>query len=69
MEGKVFISLKSYDEFYELVSSDNGVGFLENIDFKNTDPIGLQLVNNLVEQLDGKITLLKNHRTEIPDHY
>ena len=37
--------------------SDNGIGFPESIDFKNTETLGLQLVNNLAGQLDGEISL------------
>jgi two-component sensor histidine kinase len=36
---------------------DNGIGFPEDLDFKNTDALDLQLVNNLVDQIDGEITL------------
>jgi len=42
---------------YTLVIADNGVGFPKDIDFRNTPSLGLQLVNNLVTQLDGEITL------------
>lgn len=42
---------------YTLVVSDNGLGFPENIDFRSTDSLGLQLVNILVEQLEGMIKL------------
>jgi two-component sensor histidine kinase len=42
---------------YELVVSDNGLGFPENINFRNTSSLGLQLVNILVEQLEGTIEL------------
>lgn len=56
-KGRIDITLKAYDGWYELIISDNGVGFPADVDFKNTDTLGLQLVNNLVNQLDGKITL------------
>jgi len=42
---------------YTLAVSDNGLGFPENIDFRSTDSLGLQLVNILVEQLEGTIEL------------
>lgn len=48
---------------YSLVVSDNGLGFPENVDFKNTDSLGLQLVNILVEQLEGTIEMEKNGGT------
>jgi PAS domain S-box-containing protein len=37
---------------------DDGDGFPESIDFRNTTSFGLQLVNMLVEQLGGEIELL-----------
>ena len=40
-----------------LIVSDNGVGFPENLDFRETESLGLQLVNTLTEQLDGSIEL------------
>ena len=48
---------------YSLVVSDNGLGFPENLDFRNTGSLGLQLVNILVEQLEGKIELQKGAET------
>ncbi|MCC4771801.1 PAS domain-containing protein [Methanosarcina sp. DH2] len=42
---------------YTLVVSDNGLGFPENVDFRNTNSLGLQLVNILVEQLEGTVEL------------
>ncbi|WP_048130292.1 PAS domain-containing protein [Methanosarcina sp. WWM596] len=49
---------------YTLVVSDNGLGFPENVDFKNTSSLGLQLVNILVEQLEGTIELENNSGTK-----
>ncbi len=48
---------------YSLVVSDNGLGFPENLDFRNTGSLGLQLVNILVEQLEGTIELQKGVET------
>jgi len=48
---------------YSLVVSDNGLGFPENLDFRNTGSLGLQLVNILVDQLEGKIELQKSAET------
>ncbi len=62
--GEVYISLKSIEDKYELIIRDNGVGFPSNIDFKRTDSLGLQLVNNLVDQIDGEIELNKRRGTE-----
>ena len=35
------------------------MGFPEDLDFRNTGSLGLQLVNILVEQLEGTIELQK----------
>jgi two-component sensor histidine kinase len=48
---------------YSLVVSDSGLGFPENLDFRNADSLGLQLVNILVEQLEGTIKLQKGAGT------
>ncbi len=42
---------------YTMIISDNGGGFPEDIDFRKTASLGLQLVNNLVLQLEGDISL------------
>jgi len=48
---------KDDDGEFSLIVSDNGVGFPRNLDFRNTRSLGLRLVVNLVEQLDGTIEL------------
>jgi len=42
---------------YILTISDNGIGFPSNLDFRNTESLGLQLVNALTNQLGGNIEL------------
>ncbi|MDQ1276636.1 MAG: hypothetical protein QG610_2214, partial [Euryarchaeota archaeon] len=49
---------------FTLVYSDNGGCFPENIDFNNPDTLGLQLVNALVEQIDGTVELEKGETTK-----
>jgi PAS domain S-box-containing protein len=63
-EGELKVSLKIKENSYALTISDNGIGFPEHIDFKNTKTLGLELVNNLVEQLEGTIQLNTNQGTE-----
>jgi len=55
--GKLELVLKSTSPGYLLTISDDGVGFSKDLDYKNTTTLGLQLVNNLVRQLNGKIEL------------
>jgi two-component sensor histidine kinase len=49
---------------YVLTVSDNGVGFPGDVDFRNTETLGLQLVNTLTGQLDGAVEILRNGGTE-----
>jgi two-component sensor histidine kinase len=48
---------------FTLIVSDNGVGFPQNLDFRNAESLGLQLVNALVNQLKGTIELDRSHGT------
>jgi PAS domain S-box-containing protein len=63
-KGELQLSLKEHDDRYELTISDDGVGFPEDMDFKNTESLGLQLVNSLTNQIDGEITLDRSHGTK-----
>jgi PAS domain S-box-containing protein len=49
---------------YKLTVADDGIGIPEAIDLENADSLGLQLVNTLVEQIDGCIELKRNNGTE-----
>lgn len=40
-----------------LIVKDDGVGFPQNLDFRNTTSLGLQLVNILIAQLGGSIEM------------
>jgi|GEM_PF-421530 PAS domain S-box-containing protein len=63
--GKICIDLHQYDEELELIISDDGVGFPENLDFRNIQSsLGLRLVNSLVKQLDGSIKLDRSQGTK-----
>ncbi len=47
-----------------LIVSDDGIGLPENIDFRHTSSLGLQLVNILVDQIEGSIELKREKGTE-----
>ncbi|WP_048176148.1 sensor histidine kinase [Methanosarcina barkeri] len=47
-----------------LVVSDNGVGIPENIDIRHTFSLGFQLVNILVDPIEGSIELVRGTETE-----
>jgi len=60
-EIQVKLCRKETDDIsqFTLIVSDDGVGLPEDIDFMNTPSLGLQLVNTLVEQINGSIELEK----------
>jgi two-component sensor histidine kinase len=49
---------------FSLTVSDNGKGIPENLVLESLESLGLQLVNILVDQLDGEIELKREHGTE-----
>ena len=54
--GKIQITMtRGSSEGLKLSVSDNGVGFPKDVDFKNTNSLGMQIINTLAEQLDGTI--------------
>ncbi len=54
-KGKVCLNLKSENNNIYLEVTDNGVGIPPGVDYNNTNTLGLQLVNTLIDQLDGEI--------------
>jgi PAS domain S-box-containing protein len=62
--GEIYITIKTIGNKYEMLVGDNGIGFPKDIDYKKTETLGLQLVNNLVKQIDGEIELNNSDVTE-----
>jgi PAS domain S-box-containing protein len=63
-KGDININFHKINDEYVLKVCDTGVGFPEDLDFKKTESLGLQLVTNLTGQIDGKIELDRSHGTE-----
>lgn len=63
-DGLVDIEFKKVDHTYIFIIKDNGVGLPEGFDFRNSDSLGLQLVNSLSEQIDAEIELNTDEGTE-----
>jgi two-component system, sensor histidine kinase PdtaS len=59
---KNFKEKNSFD--YILKVSDNGKGIPQELDLENTDSLGLQLVEILIDQIDSRIGLKRCHGTE-----
>ena len=62
--GMVGIRAEAKDGEIRLTISDNGAGFPEDLDFRDTPSLGMQLVVTLVEQLEGTIELNRSGGTE-----
>ena len=61
--GIIRIQLKKINNRVKLSISDNGVGFPQEIDFRNTLSLGMQLVVSLIDQIDGDIVLMNEKGT------
>jgi two-component sensor histidine kinase len=54
-KGNIDVIVKKKHNFVEIIVADDGVGINSEIDIKNTETLGLQLVTSLVEQLGGTL--------------
>lgn len=63
-EGSIFVGVKRRGGRTSITISDNGKGMPENINFKSTETLGLQLVVTLVEQINGKIEMTRDKGTK-----
>lgn len=64
-EGKVIIRMATDKKgINRLVVKDNGAGMPEGLDYREAETLGLQLVTDLVQQINGSIELKKTHGTE-----
>lgn len=55
MKGKILLDLKSENNMVYIQVKDNGVGIPPEMDYNNTNTLGLQLVNTLIDQIGGEI--------------
>lgn len=63
-KGTITIMLNKNDDKFILIIKDDGIGFPSNLNYKNTDSLGLELVNSLTKQIDGNIELNSADGTE-----
>ncbi|MGC9516154.1 MAG: sensor histidine kinase [Methanomicrobiales archaeon] len=62
-EGKISVYFNSDGDEHVLKVGDDGVGLPEDLDLDKTDTLGFQLVNSLLDQLDGKLEMETNKGT------
>jgi len=55
--GEIFMSVRKENHTLSVLFKDNGVGIPADLDWRNTESLGLRLVISLVEQLNGTIEL------------
>ena len=61
---RINLNLRISNGKYILTVGDNGVGLPRDLNFKETSTLGFQLINSLVEQLDGVISLDRSQGTK-----
>jgi PAS domain S-box-containing protein len=62
--GNIQVHMNNTGSGILLMVKDDGKGFPDNINYRKTHSLGLQLVNTLVDQLGGNIKLKQNNGTE-----
>lgn len=63
-KGNIWVSFNKKSEGLQLTVKDNGIGFPSDLNFKNTESLGMQLVNSLTEQIRGSIKLERGEGTK-----
>lgn len=61
--GEITLTAALNQNHVRISIQDNGIGFPESIDFRNTKSFGLDLVNMLTEQIGGSIKLERGEGT------
>jgi PAS domain S-box-containing protein len=61
---KLVIELKKEKNDYILMIMDNGIGIHDKLDLEKSESLGMQLINSLTEQVDGKLKLDTSHGTK-----
>ena len=62
--GEIKVELKRCNGGFKLSVSDNGIGFPEDLDYHNTDTLGMLIVNSLTDQIDGELNLENGNGTK-----
>ena len=64
--GKIIVTLKKTKNNSILLEVyDNGIGFPKDVDYKDSDKLGLKLISTITKQMDGKIFIEKKHGTHV----
>lgn len=63
-KGKIEIKVEKNGDDITLEVADNGIGLPPSFNIKETDSLGLQLVDTLIRQLDGNVQLKNSDGTQ-----
>lgn len=64
-QGELIVRLREADAGrIEMSIEDDGIGFPQKLDFRNTESLGMQLVHSLARQLSGTLDLDRDHGTK-----
>jgi PAS domain S-box-containing protein len=61
--GEIAISVKKEDHTITVLFRDNGIGIPADLDWRDTQSLGLRLVNTLVDQMNGTVDLDRSSGT------
>ena len=62
-KGRIEVELHSDSDKHMLIVKDNGVGIPKELKVRKPKTLGLELVNSLVDQLDGSMRVYKKDGT------
>jgi two-component sensor histidine kinase len=63
--GKICIITQSdKNKHFKIIVRDNGVGFPVDLNFSSLNSLGLQLVNVLIDQIEGSLEIDSSRGTE-----
>lgn len=68
-DGEIYIGLSSEGDNFMLIVSDNGVGIKGDLNIKDSETLGLQLVDTLVKQIDGEMSYDMSHGARYEIHF
>jgi PAS domain S-box-containing protein len=62
-KGTITVAFNKKKDNFVLIVSDDGEGFPENLDYENTESLGMQLVTSLTKQISGELELDRTNGT------
>ncbi len=64
-KGKIIVKSSKEGSGYVIIYSDNGIGLPEDFTFKDSDSLGMILIESLTKQLKGSLSITTGHDSTI----